>query len=186
MIKSSISRSLQCCSRRSFISIPNLSADSCGHQKYVINKRLNHPVKLMYEIISQVDKYEDFIPYCTNSFIEEKDPVTGQPSRAGLRVGFKQFDERFVCDLKCVVEKQVIAQSVTHSLFNHLYSEWNINPLKSDKQCEIQLILKYDFKNNLYNKISSLFASKISQIMLKAFEQRAIDIRKNNSLSQKL
>ncbi|ODQ82596.1 hypothetical protein BABINDRAFT_28246, partial [Babjeviella inositovora NRRL Y-12698] len=160
---------------RSFFSIPKTKGPS--PQAYTLKKKLNHPQALMYEIVADVSKYNEFVPYCTESFINEKN-ARNQPTEAGLRVGWKQFDERFVCKLTCQENTQVIAESLSHSLFSKLYTEWNIRDLPNrHNACEAEITLEYEFKNPLYNSVSSLFASKVADLMVKAFEQRAVDLK---------
>lgn len=144
------------------------------YQSYVIEKRFPYPQKLVYEVVSSVDQYENFIPFCTHSFINSRDSK-GQPNEAGLKVGFKEFDEEFTCKLHCVEPKKVTAKSITHSLFNFLETEWTIVPLTKDL-CSVKLTLKYEFKSALYNSVSSVFASKVAVTMTRSFEKRSYEI----------
>ncbi|GME95093.1 unnamed protein product [[Candida] boidinii] len=169
-------------SRRDFFKLAGFgkgdtSNRSDSGQSYVVNKKFVHPQSLIYELVSGVDKYEQFIPYCTKSFINEKDDK-GEPIKGGLRVGFKQFDEEFVCDLTCNKPQLVIAESITHSLFKYLYTEWKIDSV-DDKHCKAQLTLRYEFKSELYNTVSALFAQHVASLMTKAFERRAYEVAKS-------
>lgn len=152
---------------RSFFSLPDLDRE----QSYNVKRKFPYTVSQMYDVVSRVDQYHDFIPYCEDSFIKEVNEK-GQPVKAGLKVGFQSFDETFVCDLRCIENKLVIAESITHSLFHTLYTEWNFSPLNT-RHCAVDLTLRYRFKNELYNQVSSLFADKVTKLMIRAFEKRA-------------
>lgn len=151
---------------------------SSSAQTYTIIKKFNHPQPLIYELVSRVDLYHEFIPYCTSSFITERSPITNEPTIAGLRVGFQAFDEEFSCDLQCERPKLVIAKSITHSLFQFLETEWEIKAVDKN-QSVATLNLKYEFKSQLYNKVSSLFAKKVASLMTKAFEKRAFEVSRD-------
>lgn len=161
------------------------SSSSLSSQKYTITKKFNFSQSLIYSLISRVDLYHEFIPYCTSSFITKKDPITNQPTIAGLRVGFQAFDEEFTCNLECEKPNSVIAKSITHSLFYFLETEWKLASIKSDSNnencCIATLNLNYEFKSMLYNQVSSLFAKKVASLMTKAFEKRAFEVSNNNS-----
>lgn len=150
-------------------------------QKYTIVKKFPCPQPLAYKLISRVDLYHEFIPYCTHSFITDRDNI-GEPSVAGLRVGFQSFDEEFSCNLTCENPNLVIAKSITHSLFNLLETEWRIKETSDDHSCVAELSLKYEFKSELYNQVSSLFAKKVASLMTKAFEKRAYEAVHNPKL----
>lgn len=157
------------------------SKDSESTQKYTIHKRFQHPQGLMYDIISRVDLYHEFIPYCTSSFIRMKNPETNEPTVAGLRVGFQAFDEEFTCQLACTRPEVVKASSISHSLFYFLETDWTIKKI-NEEHCEAILDLKYEFKSELYNRVSRLFASKVANLMTKAFEKRAFEVSKSPRL----
>ncbi|CAH2354485.1 coenzyme Q-binding protein Coq10p, mitochondrial [[Candida] railenensis] len=164
-------------SRRSFFSFPGTNSV----QTYQVKKRLNFPPSTLFEIVSSVDKYNEFVPFVTESFVNKRDSKTGNPTEAGLRVGWQQFDEIFTCNLKCETDKCVIAESLTVSLFDKLHTEWKFTPIENphikQTSCQVELNLTYSFKNPLYNTVSSLFSEQVTQLMLRAFESRARELR---------
>lgn len=161
------------------------SPRSASSQKYTITKKFQCSQPLMYSLISRVDLYHEFIPYCTSSFIKAKDPDTNQPTVAGLRVGFQAFDEEFTCNLECEKPKLVVAKSITHSLFHFLETEWKITPVENGDHCVAVLNLKYEFKSMLYNQVSSLFAKKVASLMTMAFEKRAFEVSNDKIMLEK-
>ncbi|VEU21201.1 DEKNAAC102154 [Brettanomyces naardenensis] len=150
----------------------NREDDGC--QSYVVRKRFPFPQELVYGVVSSVDQYESFIPFCERSFVTERDGE-GEPSVAGLQVGFREFDEEFTCELKCKRPTVVRAKSMSHSLFRFLETEWTIEPL-GENVCNVEMKLKYDFRSSLYNRVSSLFAGKVATVMTKSFEKRSYEV----------
>lgn len=147
-------------------------------QAHVFKRTLNHPPELFYNVVSDVSSYHEFIPYCTRSFVNKHNPDNNTPIEGGLRVGWNTLEEEFVCDLHCEPHHLVIAESVTHSLFEHLYTKWTILPNARRNSCDMELEIQYKFKSELYNKMSSMFAKSVSDLIIKAFDKRAMELRR--------
>lgn len=130
----------------------------------------------IYDVVSDVRRYREFVPYVLDSFVNEVD-AQGHPTEAGLRVGWKLFDERFVCSLKCVPNQEVTAKSMSHSLFDELSTLWTFAPKKSliasqGELCIVELALKYRFKSKIYQSVSAAFSQQVTSLMVAAFEAR--------------
>lgn len=163
--------------RRLFFKFPTpFDAFNESIQEYQVKKTVNVPPAKMFEIVSDVSKYKEFVPFVEKSYITKHDDE-GMPSIAGLRVGWNQFDEQFECTLRCQKDRLVIAESANILIFDTLYTKWNFREVQnagSSPSCEVTLELKYHFKNPLYNTVSSLFSDQVSKIMIEAFEKRAM------------
>lgn len=164
---------------------------SLGSQvSYRVTKKVNVPPHLIFLVVSDVLKYQDFVPFVTQSFTNKVLDDTKLPLEAGLRVGWKQYDEKFTCKLNCTKDKQVVAESVSLLLFDNLYNEWNFKEVKNRFTNEldtfVELILKYKFKNPVYNTVSSLFQNQVSEIMIKAFEERALELKIGEKLKDRI
>ncbi|ODV90520.1 hypothetical protein CANCADRAFT_107218 [Tortispora caseinolytica NRRL Y-17796] len=128
----------------------------------------------MYAIISNVDSYSEFIPYCVESTVTAKDTKTGQPAAATLRVGWKNFDESFESKLTCVTPHTVIAEALNNSVFDTLYSEWTLKPIPAKPNLtKVHLNLVFKFNNPIYNTVSNVFAPTVTELMIRAFTDRA-------------
>lgn len=172
-------------SRRGLFNLSRAVKSEERGQKYTIRRKYACSPGLMYGLISRVDLYHEFIPYCTGSFINGRDEV-GEPSVGGLRVGFESFDEEFTCALECVKGEKVVAKSITHSLFEFLETEWTLSSVgEKGDECVAELKLRYEFKSELYNRVSSLFAKKVAGLMSKSFERRAYESVHDESIAMK-
>lgn len=148
------------------------------------------PPQIIFQVVSDVSKYSQFVPFVTHSFINKYLSDTSLPTEAGLRVGWKQFDEKFNCRISCDQDRQVIAESLTVLLFDILYNEWNFKEIKNRFTNEldtlVELKLKYKFANPVYNAVSSLFQKQVSETMITAFEERAMQLKIEEKLKGRL
>ena len=155
---------------------------SAKPQSYRISRVLNGSPEQVYAIVSEVDKYKHFVPFVEDSFITARD-ANSLPSRAGLKVGWKDITERFECELQCAKNEKVYAKSIELDLFHSLETLWTFKNIKSSgpPKCKVDFTLTYKFKNPLYEQLSSLFAPKVSSIMIGAFEKRLMQLSFENT-----
>lgn len=152
---------------------------------YKVNEKLHNvtPHKV-YSIINNISNYENYIPYCQESIVSERDPQNGLPRHASLRIKFNQYDETFVCLVKCqeLVKDEkftVLANTISNDLFNCFICEWDITKVKrlhrnkkllSDvPMTNLQLIIKFKFKSRFYNLLSTIFGERLTKIAMKGF-----------------
>lgn len=173
--------------RRTFLSFGSRTS---SERSFRVAKKVNVPPSLIFQVVADVLKYQEFVPFVTHSFISKRSEETTLPSEAGFRVGWNQYDEKFTCNLSCIKNKQVIAESVTVLLFNNLYNEWNFKEVKNrftnELDTYVELVLKYKFKNPLYNTMCSLFQKQVSETMIEAFESRAMQLKINEKLKDRI
>lgn len=166
----------------------SLARDPQQYQVYRIKKRVNVSPQILFDVVSDVTKYKEFIPFVTESFVSRYDTNTKLPSEAGFRVGWREFDEHFTCKVDCTLNERVFSKSLTTLLFDDLQNEWTFeaipNKFTNEITTEASLLLKYKFKNPIYNTVSSLFHSRVSQIMIDAFQKRALDLKVKRRLNQ--
>lgn len=162
-----------------------------GVHTYTLRKTINASLNNTYHVISEVSKYKEFLPYCTESWVSKRDPTNDdKPMQGGLRVGYKQYDENFDCLIQCLkpsetsLERVVIAESLPDQLFDKLHTKWTI--VENDqKKCDLELRLDFKFKSRFYNSISSLFAKTLTDVVMKAFTRQIAHVQKECYLKQK-
>ncbi|EGW32123.1 uncharacterized protein SPAPADRAFT_61207 [Spathaspora passalidarum NRRL Y-27907] len=150
-------------------------------QSYEISRTLNGTPRQLYDIVSDVAKYHEFVPFVEESFITER-CSRNTPSRAGLQVGWKDINERFECKLNCVPGELVQATSLELDLFENLETKWKFNEVDGNKnKCKIDFQLVYKFRNPLYDRLSFMFAPQVSDIMIQAFQKRLFHIKREEA-----
>ncbi|GAV53025.1 hypothetical protein ZYGR_0AI03070 [Zygosaccharomyces rouxii] len=166
---------------RQFFAWGGLS-DEAKEQKFVLLRSINSTPEKVYNVVSEVSEYQNFIPYCMESFVNRRDPINDKPIEAGLRVGFRQYDEKFLCEVECVKQDsqyKVVTNSISHNLFHLLYGEWTIKPHpRRRSSTQVELLLRFKFKSKLYNSVSSMFAKSVTELVMKAFERRVFELQR--------
>ncbi|KAK6219702.1 polyketide cyclase/dehydrase and lipid transporter [Colletotrichum tabaci] len=174
--------------RRHFFSLPNLSS-SAETQTLTASRTMPYPSAQLYDVISDVDAYDTFVPYCAQSRVTQwtSPDVSGRrwPAQADLRVGWGGFEETFTSRLHCVPGKSVEAVSGADvegsspgnggeggAVFRSLVTKWQLRPLSSGTGTEVDLVIRFQFANPLYSAVSAAVSDKVAGVMIQAFEKR--------------
>ncbi|XP_006460070.1 hypothetical protein AGABI2DRAFT_191836, partial [Agaricus bisporus var. bisporus H97] len=183
-------------SRRSLFGLPDPSFMSpfittSETQKYNERRVLPYSPRQLYDVVSNVSTYPQFVPFCTGSHILR--PLIPEPGserfsmEAELTVGFLSFKESYVSKVTCLPYESVeaVASSAT-SLFKTLTTTWRFQPVSSYPSARIDgeeygrtlviLDLAYAFTNPLHASVSAAFFGQISKLMIQAFENRCQSI----------
>lgn len=149
-------------------------------QTFKASRSVNAPPHILFGVVADVDKYQQFLPYVSDSFISKRDP-NGLAAEAGLRVSWRSYTETFTCSLLCAKDEHVVAELTNCPMFDLLHTEWRFTPLPNrftkDVSTRVDFDLRYKFANPLYNTVLSLFQKQLSDIMIKEFEKRALHLK---------
>ncbi|TDZ74224.1 Coenzyme Q-binding protein coq10 [Colletotrichum trifolii] len=173
---------------RSFFNLPNLSA-ATEPQVLTASRTLPYASAQLYDVISDVDSYSSFVPYCAHSRVAQwsAPDETGRkwPTQADLRVGWGGFEETFTSKLRCVPGESVEAISGADvagaspgnggeggAVFRSLVTKWQLRPLTSGTGTEVDLVIRFQFANPLYSAVSAAVSEKVAGVMIQAFEKR--------------
>ena len=127
----------------------------------------------MYKVVSDVDSYHKFVPYCRKSVVTLK-----QDNRlsANLVVGFQPFlNLSYTSHVTLIEPFLVTAICKDVKIFEHLRTVWKFNPTQSNDQnaCLIDFAVSFAFKSRSHSMISKLFLDSIVRDNVKAFIDRA-------------
>ena len=155
-----------CCrqTRRSFFSSPP--------QTFTIHKTLPYNKAALFKVISDIDSYKTFVPFCTDSQVTHKSADTQLPTQADLKVGFKQYEESFTSRVRCTPDSRVEAVASDHPLFKKLVAAWRLSA-DQEGACQVHLDIEYQFTNPLYGAVSAAVVPKVAGQVLEAFEKHA-------------
>ena len=141
---------------------------------YKIVKDLNYSDKQMFDLIIDVEKYPEFLPWCKSTNIYDKD---NNIFYSDMEIGFNLIKEKFTSRVTTLSTKRIHSEAISGP-FNKMNNTWEIENISHNK-CKITLNIEFDFKSfllrNLMGKLFEVSAIK----MIDAFENRANYLYKN-------
>lgn len=140
-------------------------------QDFKIKRMMRLPKQQMYEVVGDVSKYSEFVPYCLGSTVVRRSE-SGRPAQAELRVGWETLDEKFLSDLE-FTENQVRASAADNKMFKELVCEWEVQEI-APKQCQVELTLRFEFQNKIYDFVAQNAGTLVAKKMVEAFTKRAV------------
>ena len=133
--------------------------------------------KQLIEMVLDIEKYPEFVPWCIEGKIEDKNESTDLITFKGdLKVGKSLLNETFSSHVSYYNEKDKIIVTNLDGPLKHLKNEWVFKEVNNATQLEffIDFELKNPILNSIMKKSFELGLNKIA----KSFEERAIKIYK--------
>ena len=131
----------------------------------------------LIEMVLDIEKYPEFVPWCIEGKIFDKNESSDLISFNGdLKVGKSIINETFSSQVTYHKEKDKIIVTNLDGPLKYLKNEWIFKEINNNTQLEffIDFELKNPFLNGIMKKSFELGLNKIA----KAFEERAIQLYK--------
>ena len=131
----------------------------------------------LIEMVLDIEKYPEFVPWCIEGKIEDKNESTDLITFKGdLKVGKSLLNETFSSHVSYYKEKDKIIVTNLDGPLKHLKNEWVFKEVNDATQLEffIDFELKNPILNSIMKKSFELGLNKIA----KSFEERAIKLYK--------
>ncbi|KAI8991882.1 coenzyme Q10-like protein B-like protein, partial [Mycotypha africana] len=139
----------------------------------------------LYNVVSNVDDYYLFVPYCIHSKVYSTRKLNDITSvmQAELGVGFKLFKEKYMSEVTCQKPSLVKAVAADASLFNDMVTTWRLTPnlpksrlntpdAANHPTCWIDFDIMFQFASPVHAQASSVFFDQVSRMTLQAFIDR--------------
>jgi coenzyme Q-binding protein COQ10 len=127
----------------------------------------------IFELVGDVAKYPEFLPWCTGARIRDKQVTsTGETMIADLMIGFKMVREKFTSRVTLDRPDLRIDVEYISGPFKHLKNHWNFSATQSG-QCQIDFHLEFEFSSVLLQKLIGVLFHEAVRRMVAAFEARA-------------
>ena len=133
--------------------------------------------KQLIEMVLDIEKYPEFVPWCMEGKIYEKNESKDLVTFNGdLKVGKSIINETFSSHVSYYKEKDKIIVTNLDGPLKHLKNEWLFKEINNSTQLEffIDFELKNPFFNSIMKKSFEIGLNKIA----KYFEERAIKLFK--------
>ena len=144
-----------------------------SHQK----KNLPYNAVDLFDIVIDIEKYSDFIPWCSKSKIISK---KRNKIIADLDISYKFINETFRSYVDYDKKKLSIYINYTEGPLKSLITSWKFNKI-TNKKTEVIFDIEIKFKFWVFNNLLKKFFSQIEKKMINAFEKRAKEILSKNS-----
>lgn len=138
-------------------------------------RRLPYSPGQMYDLVADVGRYPQFIPWISASRVREVTPEGDhEVMLADLVIGFKMFRERFLSRVTLWDATRRIDTEYVDGPFKHMVSTWEFSPdPQGGEGCEVHFSVDFEFKNRILQGAAGLFFHEAMQRIVRAFEARA-------------
>lgn len=146
-------------------------------------KVLPYKAQNIYDLVIDVDRYSEFLPWCKKSRVIEK--VGDDNLLADLVIHFKAFNEKYRSDVKYYKDGDfyVVESRAIDGPFKNLYSKWVINDETGDGDevmCNVKFYVSFKFSSFFLEKMIGAIFEKASHKMIASFENRAHELYDKN------
>tara|TARA_B100000700_G_C14999477_1_gene835577 strand:- start:969 stop:1403 length:435 start_codon:yes stop_codon:yes gene_type:complete len=135
---------------------------------YKISKELNYSAKQMFDLIIDIEKYPEFLPWCKSTNIYNKNYNIFY---SDMEIGFNLIKEKFTSKVTVSDSKKIHSEAI-NGPFNKMNNLWEIKKISEDK-CLITLNVEFDFRSFLLKNLMGKLFEVASTKMIDAFEDRA-------------
>ena len=129
----------------------------------------------LIDLVLDIEKYPEFVPFCLNSKIYEKKEKNDLVLIiADLTIGKGPFKDTYKSDVKFDKKKDLIYVTNIDGPLKHLENKWHFNEQKNITEIsfEVDFELKNDFLNIIMTRSFQFGLDKIAD----AFQKRAEDL----------
>ncbi len=127
----------------------------------------------MYDLVADVARYPEFLPWTAAARIRSRNPVEGgEVMEADLVISFKVFRERFGSRVTLLPGDRRILTEYIDGPFKHLKSVWAFRDLPGGG-CEVSFDVDFEFRNAILAGIIGLVFNEAMIRVVRAFEARA-------------
>jgi coenzyme Q-binding protein COQ10 len=136
-------------------------------------KRLPYTAVQMYDLVADVARYPEFLPWTAAARIRSRKEIEGgEVMEADLVISFKVFRERFGSRVTLLPGQQRILTEYIDGPFRHLKSVWSFRDLP-EGGCEVAFEVDFEFRNAILAGIIGLVFNEAMTRVVRAFETRA-------------
>ncbi len=141
-------------------------------------KTLNYTSKQILDLIMDIEKYPEFLPWCIGAKITKQ--TDSNHLNADLAIKFKGIFQKYSSNITLKESENnnfTVKVEATDGPFRDLINLWHVKPSKINKNhCEVDFFIDFEFKSPILNKMIGPFFTKATNKMIIAFENRAQDL----------
>lgn len=137
-------------------------------------RELPYSARQMYDLVADVAKYPEFLPWCAASRIRSEKPTEAGATEmlADLVISFKVFRERFGSQVLLWPDQMKIDTEYLDGPFKYMISTWKFTD-RPEGGCSVDFHVDFEFKNRVLQGVIGLVFFEAMQRIVRAFETRA-------------
>jgi len=138
-------------------------------------RRLPYTPQQMYQLVADVARYPEFLPWCAAARIRSRRPQgAAEVMEADLVISFKVFRERFGSRVTLWPDDMSIDTEYLDGPFRYLQSNWRFRPAEGG--CEVEFFVDFEFRNKVLQGVIGVVFHDAMQRIVRAFERRAAEL----------
>lgn len=126
--------------------------------------------KQMYDLVNDIDKYHEFVPYFSSSEVHHRDENEVQ---ATLNINAAGISKSFTTKNRLQPNK-MIEMRLVEGPFSHLEGFWRFEPHADG--CSVIFDLEFEFAGRMLSMLLGPIFEQITDKMVDAFCERAINL----------
>ena len=136
--------------------------------KHLEKRVLNHTPQNLFNLVSDVKKYPEFLPWCLGARVKK---VIKNQFDADLIIGFKIYKEIYSSQILLDPNDYKITVNYKDGPFEFLYNYWIFK--ENSDGCEVEFMVEFKFKSFFLQTVMEALFTEAVKRMVSAFENRA-------------
>jgi len=132
---------------------------------------INQSSERMYDLVTDVQKYPEFLPWCGGVEIYQSTPDVME---AKIKINFKGV-QQFFHTINHQKRPSEIDMQFVDGPFKKFHGHWRFTSLREDA-CKVEFELHYEFSNLILEKLIGPVFSVIAGTFVNGFVKRAEDL----------
>ncbi len=134
------------------------------------NRILPFSAEQMFDLVLDVAKYPEFLPWCVATRVKSKDTTASGQMVADMAVGFKMIQERYTSRITFEGPHHIHVTDIGGP-FKHLETDWTFTA-RADG-CEVAFNIDFAFNSKLLESVMGKVFTDAAHKMMQAFVTRA-------------
>ncbi|KAJ9465104.1 Coenzyme Q-binding protein COQ10 [Diplonema papillatum] len=145
----------------------------------------------MYQVVSDVEKYTDFLPWCVDSTVRGVQ-VNGEGEMvqmdARICIGVSFFKQKYLSSVEFFPPHNRIRATLTGEtegeLLEYLQCEWSFSAGPTPNSAEVDFEVIFKFRNSMHQQFTGTVLSQVVEPMVSFFASRSSRLYGEPSLHQ--